>query len=191
MHMLVRSERKSLYYKRCRASRFNGDGPSSICAIGAADLGTTWEQNPRSVACFWLLAPTRAIESSTSWRKRVGVECNHTRRSKDLADIPRNPYEARGMLGSGYRSPIVPSFVASLLSLPISTDPRTNALATQINQPARMASRRWIKTCTGQSTVPVITGECLPAMKEANSSASKASRSLVTTADRPNHWRLC
>jgi hypothetical protein len=65
------------------------------------------------------------------WRKRVGVECNHTRRSKDLADIPRNPYEAQGMLGNGYRSPIVPSFAASLLSLPISTDSRTNASATE------------------------------------------------------------
>src|SRR4029077_16369659 len=45
-----------------------------MCDSFVVNLGTTWEQNPRSVACFWLLTPTRAIESSTSWRKRVGVE---------------------------------------------------------------------------------------------------------------------
>ncbi len=45
------------------------------------------------------------------------VECNHAWHSKDLADIARSAKVAKGPPGKRKRSPIVPSFPASLLGL--------------------------------------------------------------------------
>src|SRR6266849_1184226 len=50
--------------------------PKSCAIVGVhpTNLGTTWEQNPRLRCHIWVRTPTKAIESSSIWRKRVGVE---------------------------------------------------------------------------------------------------------------------
>src|SRR5229473_4612157 len=46
----------------------------AILGIHPTELRTTWEQNPRLRCHIWVRTPTKAIESSSIWRKRVGVE---------------------------------------------------------------------------------------------------------------------
>src|SRR6266852_3918610 len=50
--------------------------PKSCAILGVhpTNLGTTWEQNPRLRCHIWVRTPTKAIESSSIWRKRVGVD---------------------------------------------------------------------------------------------------------------------